>query len=61
MFRILRFCFVLQVIIPAAPQEIVGEAGIEPGTAAWQLMDLTTEKPPHILKFHLEGREHLSM
>jgi hypothetical protein len=23
-------------MVPAAPQETVGEAGIEPGTAAWQ-------------------------
>jgi hypothetical protein len=31
-------------MFPAAPQETVGEAGIEPGTAAWLLLvDLTTE------------------
>jgi hypothetical protein len=32
--EILFLC--LTVIIPAAPKETVGEAAIEPGTAAWQ-------------------------
>jgi hypothetical protein len=32
--HILRFYFCYTVMIPAAPQETVGEAGIEPGTAA---------------------------
>jgi hypothetical protein len=30
----LRFYLFFTVMIPAAPQETVGEAGIEPGTAA---------------------------
>jgi hypothetical protein len=30
----LRFYLFYTVMIPAAPQETVGEAGIEPGTAA---------------------------
>jgi hypothetical protein len=34
--HILRFDFLYTVIIPAAPQETVEEAGIEPGTAALQ-------------------------
>jgi hypothetical protein len=34
--HILRFYFTYTVIIPAAPQETVEEAGIEPGTAALQ-------------------------
>jgi hypothetical protein len=34
--HILRFDFVYTVIIPAAPQETMEEAGIEPGTAALQ-------------------------
>jgi hypothetical protein len=38
---------------PAAPQETVGEAGMEPGTDALQpdqLVDLTTELPhPHLV------------
>jgi hypothetical protein len=32
--HILRFFLLYTVIAPAAPQETVGEAGIEPGTAA---------------------------
>jgi hypothetical protein len=41
-------------MIPAAPQETVGEAGIEPGTAAWfQLVILTTELPhPHLWVYY---------
>jgi hypothetical protein len=31
-----EICFIYSVIFPAAPQEIVGDAGIEPGTAALQ-------------------------
>jgi hypothetical protein len=34
--HILRFDFRYTVIVPAAPQETVEEAGIEPGTAALQ-------------------------
>jgi hypothetical protein len=34
--HILRFFYLYTVIAPAAPQETVGEAGIEPGTAALQ-------------------------
>jgi hypothetical protein len=34
--HILRFDFLYTVIIPAAPQETVEEAGIEPETAALQ-------------------------
>jgi hypothetical protein len=34
--HILRFYLLHTVIAPAAPQESVGEAGIEPGTAALQ-------------------------
>jgi hypothetical protein len=31
------FLFILNtVMVPASPQETVGEAGIEPGTAVWQ-------------------------
>jgi hypothetical protein len=32
----LRFYLFYTAMIPGAPQETVGEAGIEPGTAAWQ-------------------------
>jgi hypothetical protein len=49
------FCFYYTVIIPAAPQETVRDAGIEPGTAALQFgvalafsrLSHHIPKPPH--------------
>jgi hypothetical protein len=57
--HILRFHFFYTVIIPAAPQETVEEAGIEPGTAALQSGSPSRTYKRHCVQqvCHKEGRE----